>query len=85
MLVPRHFFGTQFFETQNKLFNFIFCRPFKNIHFGSNSVFCTDGILCTLSGDLERIEARSRGIMVTHVGIYDSISQHLIHMLTFIE
>ena len=39
-------------------FNFIFCRTLKRVHFGSNFFFfCTDGILCTLSGNLERIIA----------------------------
>ena len=41
---------------QRKLFNFIFWRTCKNVHFGSNFwFFCTCGIFCTLSGNLERI------------------------------
>ena len=38
---------------QNKLFNFIFCRTFRNVHLCG--VFCIDGIFSTLSENLERI------------------------------
>ena len=36
-----------------KILNLFFSRTLQNVHFGSD--FCSDVIVCTLSGDLERI------------------------------